>query len=325
MREAKKSLYSYCGPGAALAVAALLLLLIGFLSAGRAQSLADDRRSQTPAPFDSLAENAPELVYLDLLGVSDPMAPNTADRAYYLGEDSNHLFCLVCLTEEEYAALGAQRNYWNSQEAAEEAVHLTGVSARIPDAVKESIVAAFDMDGESFDANFGARCFMTEVPPEPQSAVAWIVLSVVSALAALVCIALWLLRLFAADAAFQRLEQSGRLAAATDELLDNATELARGDRLRMGENFLFGWHNGLAAAWEDVIWCYGHSLSLGKKPFARRLVIATADGKRHSVFFSAGEEKALRRLTEQLASHSDGLLLGDSPKNRAAWRDACED
>lgn len=325
MREAKKSLYSYCGPGAALAVAALLLLLIGLLCAGRAQSLADDRRSQTPAPFDSLAENAPELVYLDLVGVSDAMAPNTGDRYYYIAEDSFHVFRIACLTLGEYDTLGAQKHYWNSQEAAEEAVHLTGVSVRIPDAVKESVMAVFDMDGESFDANFGTRCFMTEVPPEPQNAVGWIVLSVVSALAAIACIALWLLRFFAADAALLRLEQNGRLDAATDELLDNATELARGDRLRMGENYLFGWHNGLAAAWEDVIWCYGHSLSLGKKPFARRLVIATADGKRHSVFFSAGEEKALRRLTEQLAAHSDSLLLGDSPKNRTAWREACED
>lgn len=324
MREAKKSLYSYCGPGAALAVAALLLLLAGLLCAGRADS-AGAQKQPLPVPFDSLNDSPPATVYLDLIGVSDAMAPNTGDRFYYIAEDSFHVFRVVCLTRGEYESLETQQRYWNSQESAEAAVHLLGVSVRIPETVKESVMSVFDMDSESFDANFGTRCFLTEVPPEPKSGVGWIVLGILFMLVFLLLLVLWLLRFFALSAALARLEQRGRLADATDELLDNATELARGDRLRLGENYLFGWHNGLAAAWEDVIWCYGRTLAIGSFSFARLLVIATADGKRHGVLFSAGEEKALRQLTAQLSAHSDELLLGDSPKNRAAWKEACED
>ena len=53
------------------------------------------------------------------------------------------------------------------------------------------------------------------------------------------------------------------------------------------------------------------------------LVIATADGKSHALFFSAGERKALRLVAQELSEHNQAMLLGNSAANRAAWKKAC--
>ena len=323
MKEDRRPIYSYSGPGLPLLTLCLLLLLACLFCAGQAQRAAA-AQARVPVPFNSVDESAGGAVYLDVVGVSDAICPNTGERYYYIAEDSSYLFYIVCLTTDEYAALGTQQLFWNSPDAPAEAVHLTGVSIRIPESVKESVMSFFEMESESFDANFGTRCFLTEAPVEVKGDIGWTLLGMLFALAFLAAIALWLMRLLAVNAAVFQLEEKGLLSAAADELVSNESVLVRGDRLRLGQRFVFGWRCGLAAAWEDVIWCYGRTLRLGRFLLSRVLVIATADGKRHAIAFSAGEEKAMRLLTEQLVSHNEEILLGDSPKNRAAWKRACE-
>ena len=228
------------------------------------------------------------------------------------------------MTQEEYESLEAQRLYWNNPESAEEAAHLTGVSLPIPESVRDSVVTLFEMDAESFDNNFGTRCFFTRAPETGggRSAV-WTVFAVLFLLGFLGTLLLWLYRFFGAWSAVSRLEEDGRLAQAVDELLGPQTALVRGDRLRLGEGFAFGWRCGLAAAWEDVIWCYGRSIKLFGQTLALMLVIATADGKSHALFFSPGERKALRLVAQELSEHNQAMLLGNSAANRAAWKKAC--
>lgn len=316
----QKTIFSYSGPGLLLTVLCLALLAAALLCA----FFSPQEASPAPVPFDSIDESADGAVYLDVVGISDAMYPNASGRYYYLVEDSYHLFAIACMTQEEYESLEAQRLYWNNPESAEEAAHLTGVSLPIPESVRDSVVTLFEMDAESFDNNFGTRCFFTRAPETGggRSAV-WTVFAVLFLLGFLGTLLLWLYRFFGAWSAVSRLEEDGRLAQAVDELLGPQTALVRGDRLRLGEGFAFGWRCGLAAAWEDVIWCYGRSIKLFGQTLALMLVIATADGKSHALFFSPGERKALRLVAQELSEHNQAMLLGNSAANRAAWKKAC--
>ena len=193
----------------------------------------------------------------------------------------------------------------------------------IPEAVKADFLNVFSMDEEVFDLNFGRCCLVEEaqVPPETGRAPAWTVLAVIFALGFLVSLFFWLLPFLAGWSALVRLEENERLGEAARQLEDRSAKKERDGKLRLTEDFLFGSRIGLGAEWKDVVWSYERSVALGKLVLARLLVICTADGKTHPLFFSAQEAKDLRRLANRLCERNPKMLWDDTEENRAAWKD----
>ena len=105
--EAKRSIRSYIGVGAALPLAALLALLAAVvcLSFALRGVLASDQ-VQEYAPF-STREAMSGSIYLDVLGISEPLHSEEG-RAFYVAESAEHEYCLVCLARTSLDELGAQ-------------------------------------------------------------------------------------------------------------------------------------------------------------------------------------------------------------------------
>ena len=321
--DEKKTLLSYIGPGRILALVCLLLLgaaLFCGLYRPPVEEIAPHYPPEIPsdAPAFAAAETAGELVYLDTIAVSDAICSGSGGRLYYAVEDEACLFRIVCISGQTYALMGAQRALWNDPGAEASSFRLTGRRMLITDEVKQSFLEVFSMDGAVFDNYFGRLCLVEELPAgiEATRSPAWGVFAVLFALGFAVAAVLWLGRFLPSRAALARLARAERLSDAAQQLDDPSARIERGDRLRITEGYLFGWHCGLAAAWEDVVWCYERSLGFG---FAA-LVIRTRDGMAHSLLFPARELKELRRLANILMSHCPDMCWGQSAENRAAWR-----
>ena len=144
--EAKRSIRSYIGPGgAAFAVLAglLLLTLLCALTGSRERP----GRAGTPTAFELLETGSDTSAYLDVVAVSEAICTFGPDRFYYVAEDENLSFRLVCLNTAEYDALTAQRDYWNSLTDAPEPFRLVGRKYPVPDEVKQSFLTVFGIYG----------------------------------------------------------------------------------------------------------------------------------------------------------------------------------
>ena len=216
-----------------------------------------------------------------------------------------------------------QRTHWSEPDSFVSQFRLTGRRAPIPEAVKADFLNVFSMDEEVFNLNFGSCCLVEEeqVPPETGRSPAWTVFAVIFALGFLASLFFWLLPFLAGWSALVRLEENERLGEAARQLEDRSAKKERDDKLRLTEDFLFGSRTGLASEWKDVVWSYERGVGLGKLVLARLLVICTADGKTHPLFFSAQEAKDLRRLANRLCERNPKMLWDDTEENRAAWKD----
>ena len=315
--EAKRTIRSYIGPGVVGWVVLGLFLLCALLCAltGRGE-----REVARPAPvaYDLVEDTGEEQdVFLDVIAISEAICPFSDTRFYYVAEDDGHQFHVVCLSEEEISGLGNQRAYWNNAETEATFSRLVGRKYPIPDAVKQSFLSVFAMESDAFDAFFGDRCLITQPAVTARKAIGHPVGFALFLLLALLTAVCLVLHLSAVWAALTRLEEQDALKSAARELLGDDVRQMNADRLRFGENFLFGWRAGLAAAWKDVLWCYGRHL-----PFLSLLMICTADGKRHPIFFLQKEEKALKEFTAAVSEHNGSVLMGESAANRAAWERA---
>ena len=325
--DERKTLLSYIGPGWVLALAALLLLFAA-LFCGLYRPPVEEVKPVYPPPIPSgspafaAGEEAGQLVYLDTIAVSDAICENGDGRYYYAVEDDGHLFRIVCVSGETYALMAPQRALWNDPSAEPSSFRLTGRRAAVPAEVKQGFLTVFNMESATFDAYFGGLCLVEEVPAveTPTRSPVWGVFCVLFALGFLAVLALWLSRALPCRAAFLRLEESERLEEAARQLDDPETGLVQGDRLRLARDFVFGWRSGLAAAWEDVGWCYERNLGFGSTSLARVLVIRTTDGYAHPLFFSGKEPKELRRLANSIAERCPQMLWGLTAENRAAWK-----
>ena len=325
--DEKKTLLSYIGPGPWLALLCVLLLAAMLLCAFYTPPSAEIEPVYPPpipsdAPAFGAGEEEGELVYLNTIAVSDAICQSEDGKLYYAAEDNEHYFRIVCVSGETYALMNRQRELWNASDSFVSQFRLTGRRTRIPEAVKADFLKVFSMDEEVFDLNFGRLCLVEEpvVLPSTGRSAAWTVFAVLFALGFLAVLALWLFRFLTAWSALVRLEESERLSDAARQLEDGSARSERDDRLRLAEDFLFGSRIGLAAEWKDVVWSYERSLSLGSRVLARMLVIRTADGKTHPLFFSAEEAKDMRRLANRLCERNPKMLWDLTDENRAAWQ-----
>lgn len=328
--DEKKTLLSYIGPGPVLALVCVLLLA-AMLTCAFYTPPAVEYTPQYPPPvpagtplFDSAEDGAQAA--LDTIAISDAICVGGDGRLYYAAENDFHRFYIVCISGETYALMGAQRDLWNDPESPPSFIRLTGVRSPVPEEVKNGFLEVFAMDGDVFDGTFGYSCLVEEIPviPDNSRSPVWSVLAVIFALGFVATAALWLLSFLPAWSALVRLEESERLSDAALQLEDSGAKELRNGRLRLSKDFIFGWRSGLAAAWEDVVWCYERSFSLGPLALAHALVIRTADGKVHPVFFPGRELKELRRLANGLNERNPKMLWGLTPENRAAWKERAE-
>ena len=316
--EAKRTIRSYIGPGLASAIVLGVFLLCALLCALTGRS---GKEIERPAPiaFDRLETTGEEQdAFLDVIAVSEAICPFSDNRFYYVAEDDGHSFRIVCLSEEEHAALGPQREFWNNTASEPSFSRLVGRKYPIPEDVKQSFMSVFGLTSEAFDAFFGDRCLISQPAVKTTRSIGHPVGFALFLLLALLALVWLALRVLSVWSALTRLEDRDEIELAAQELVSDDTRQMNADRLRLGKSFLFGWHDGLAAAWEDVVWCYGRVF-----PFCNLLMVCTADGKRHPVLFFGREEKTLREFTSAVAAHNDAVLIGLSAKNRAAWQRAC--
>ena len=329
MMDDRKSLMNYIGPGPWLALVCVLLLAATLLCTFYTPPVVEVEPTYPPAiPSDapSLGEGEEEnaLVYLTTIAISDAIYQSPDGKLYYAAEENTHYFRIVCVSGETYALMDRQRALWNDPDSFVSQFRLTGRRMLIPDEVKAGFLSVFSMDEEIFDLNFGRFCLVEEpaiVAPEAGRAPAWTVCAVLFAVAFLITLLIWLFRFLASWSALVRLEETERLGDAAQQIDDPSGKEERGGKLRLTGDFLFGSRIGLASEWKDVVWSYERSLSLGSFILARLLVIRTADGKAHPLFFSAQETKDLRRLANRLCERNPKMLWDLTEENRAAWRE----
>ena len=328
--DEKKTLLSYIGPGAALTLLCVILLAAALTCAFYTPPVVEYEPQYPPViPADSPSFSAGEdgaLVYLDTIAVSDAICVSADGRLYYAAEEDSHYFFIVSLSGETYALMGPQRTLWNDPEAPSETIRLTGRRQSVPEDVKQGFLDVFQMDGDVFDGTFGLSCLVEELAVEPDNSrsPAWTVFAVLFTLGFLAAAALLLASFLPAWSALVRLEETERLSDAARQLEGGAAKELRGGRLRLSEDFLFGWRIGLAAAWEDLVWCYERSLKLGSLALAHVLVIRTADGKAHPLLFSGKQLKELRRVANSFGERCPKMLWGLTEENRAAWKERTE-
>lgn len=326
--EERKTLLAYIGPGPWLALACVLLLAAALLCAFYTPPVAAfEPVYPPPIPSDSPSfsdgETEGELCFLPVIAISDAICQSEDGRLYYAVEEAETFyFHIASVSGETYALMNAQRALWNDPNSPAETILLTGRRTAIPSEVKEGFLQVFPLDSEQFDGNFGLLCLSEEplVEPETGRAPAWTVFAVIFALGFLAVFALWLVRFLSAWSALVRLEENEKLGEAAAQLNGPGVKAEREDGLRLTEDFLFGWRCGLGAAWEDVVWSYERSLGVGSAVLARVLVIHTADGKKHPIFFSGQEARELRRLANHLCERNPAMLWDLTEENRAAWQ-----
>ncbi len=324
----RKTLMNYIGPGPWLALLCVLLLAATLLCAFYTPPAVEFEPVYPPpipsgSPDFTDGETEDEPCYLLTVAVSDAICQSSDGKLYYAVEDYSHYFHIASVSGETYALMGAQRDLWNNPDAPMNLIRITGRRLPIPDEVKQDFLSVFSMDADVFDMNFGHFCLVEDTPvaPEAGRAPAWTVLAVVFSLCFLAAFALWLLRFLPAWSALVRLEENESLGEAARQFADPAARAERGDALRLTEDYLFGWRSGLAAAWEDVVWSYERSFGVGPVTLVRVLMICTADGKTHPLFFTGGDAKKLRRLANLLCERNPKMRWDNTAENRNAWRE----
>ena len=327
--DEKRSLLSYIGPGPVL-VLVCVLLLAATLTCAFYTPPAVEYTPQYPPPvpegtplFDAAGDGSPAM--LDTIAVSDAICTGADERLYYAAENDFHNFYIVCISGETYALMGPQRDLWLSPDAPASFIRLTGMRTPIPEEVKQGFLEVFAMDGDVFDSTFGTSCLIEEIPvvPDNSRSPAWTVCAVIFALGFLATAAALLIVFLPAWAALVRLEEREQLSEAAQQLAGETKELRNG-RLRLSKDFVFGGRIGLAAAWEDLVWCYERSLSLGSSALCHALVICTADGKTHRLLVPGSSLKELRRIANTFNERNAKMLWGFTPENAAAWKERTE-
>jgi len=321
MRE-YKSFRHYIGNHTRTLLIVGAILLLGAVACAGLSARAKAVPLPEPAPFDALEGEKGEYVYLDVIGVSD-WVYKYDETTFYVLEDNWHLLYVGILTEGQFASLRAQNSYWNELTDREIPVRLTGTALNVTSSVKEAFSEVFEITGEEFDSYFGYRSIDVGATPSGEKASMWSAFAVMLFVLSLIPLLGSRPNAAATRKALRRLENRGLLDTAEAEFASPLAETVYKDRLRLTRRFLFGRGMGLAAAWEDVLWCYERVMrSYGIVVTARILMIGTADGRLHSLPFGPKDVDELYKTMEKIGERNPRLLRGFTKENRAAWKAA---
>lgn len=124
----------------------------------------------------------------------------------------------------------------------------------------------------------------------------------------------------------ERLKTSGKLEQAARELAEYAGTPMGRDKTAFTPNYLFGYRNGVAVGYEEIIWAYKHRFTqrvIGiPVKTVDSLVIYTAAQKNICAVNMGRKDKnnELDQAVMQIQSKNKSVLLGYSKENRQAYK-----
>ena len=303
-------------------IIALILLLAGIgcivLAATSGKGGAEE-----PEPFDALSDRGSYYAYLDVVGVSDWVC-SRGHTTYYILEDTENLFYAAILSDKDFSSLSQQNRYFNGETDTATPKRLTGMNKSIPSTVRSDFVEALEITDAEFESYFGHRLFNVGESPSGNLTAMWGFFAVLTLAAALTLLLVGLLKKAAENKAIKRLEERGLLEQAATELESPMTQQEYKDRLRLGSRFLFGKGIGVAAAWDDVLWCYRSKSTYEFIIKIRSMVICTADKQAHRLYYRNKQSDEIVALMEAFGERNQDMLLGYSLDTARAYREACK-
>ena len=300
--------------GLALVLGAVLLAGLGITARGKAVP--------NPVAFDSRNGATGRYAYLDVVGVSNWVYSYESTRYYILQDEEGNLY-VGSLTADLVRELEHQQAYWNETVKDAVPVRICGMTRQMTDEMKNSIRDIFDLSSSRFDSTFGKCCISGGTTPGGEDASMFFAFAVLCAIFGGCVLLANLPGAAAVKKALERLESTGALETAAAELNSPTAAIYGRDRLRMTNRFLFGKRAGLAAAWGDVLWCYERVVRTYFIVSGRFLMVATADGRVHSVPFGPKDEGKVREIMMEIARRNPNVLLGFSADNRRLWKERC--
>ena len=320
--DEKKIIRKYIGDVKPAIMALGLLLLLATLGGIFMALRAHAQELPEPTPFDALEGEEHSYSYIDVIGVSDWIYTYD-DATYYILENTDFLLNVGRLSDGEFARLKHQNDYWNDLTDVERPVRLTGVTLAMTSTMKDNFMDVWELTGEEFDDYFGYRSFYAGTTPREENVSMWTGISMMLGLFSAFILVGCGISLSREYCALKRLEEAGQLPQAAEELESSLTERVRKDRLRLGARYVFGRHVGLAAPWEDVLWCYERVTRYYGIVAGHVLVICTADGKSHAIDFGRNGEEELLGVMETIHARNPRALFGFNRENRRAWKEQC--
>lgn len=302
-----------------------LLTLLLFLAAAGSLFMAvqaSNKKDPTPVELDTFRTEDGSYVYVDAVGVSDWVYQVGNNTTYYMLLDAEDNYFVAVISDEDYKTLSAQKRYFEEDVEMPDPVRLIGVCKNTGNAVRDSFMDVLELEGDQFDAYFGKTTLWVGETPSKNSFGAWMFLTVLLLGGGVALLLINLLKGKETRRALARLEQRGLLNQAQSELESPTVRSEQKDQFRLGTRFLFGKGIGLAASWEDVIWCY---LSVSEYNFIvrfRKLIICTADGVQHRKYFRLKQKDEMVALMDYIQERNPNVMLGYSLDNNRAWREA---
>ena len=271
--------------------------------------------------------------YLDVVGVSDWVVEETRENTsshvktrtrFYLVLDEEENYYLARIPDSELYRLSDQSKYYETGVKKPEPYRLVGSLRKLDSDVRKNAMEALELSEAEFDEYLGDKVLLVgAVYNNP--------ISIIAGIIAILLVVPTLIMLFSGIArsklekrALRNLEEQNLLDYAAQELGDGAAQQELDDRLRLGGRFLFGRGVGLAAPWNEVLWCYQRRQTVYFVT-TRYFMIGTADGKLHSVSCKKQDNQRIQELMEQFAARNPEMLLGYTMNNMRAYKAACKE
>ena len=285
---------------------------------------AKEKKDPDPKPMDTMLSENGSYVYVDAVGVSD-WVYEVKSTTYYMVVDADYDCYVAKISAADLKKLSAPRAWFDSEDddaPMPEPVRLTGVCKGISSTVRSSFSEVLELSEEDFDAYFGEKGIWVGETPSGNVFALWLVPAIISLAGAVVLLLIGLAKGKATKRAIARLEQRSMLPQAEADLSSPTVRSERKDQFRMSGRFLFGKGIGLAAAWDDVLWCYQSVTRYNFIVTYRILVICTADGIRHEAYYRKKDQDEIVGLMDYIGQQNPNVMLGYSLDNNRAYREA---
>lgn len=284
-----------------------------------------NRPAADPVPLDTMDGKVEDYAYVDAVGVSDWVYKVGENSTYYLVMDTEHYAYVVRIPDKDIGKYDKQRLWFDELSDEEIPVRISGRVKKMNDTVKKSYMEVMDLDEDEFDYYFGYRMLWAGETPSGALGGLFVFLAVLTGAATVALLLCAFVNMSAKNAALKRLEERGLSGQAEQALNAPDVQSLKNDRFRMDDRFLFGREMGLAAAWDDVRWCYIRRMSYNFVLTIHSLIIYTADQKRHVLFFRGKSEDEMRELLNSFAQYNPDILLGYSIENQNAYRQSVKE
>ena len=125
----------------------------------------------------------------------------------------------------------------------------------------------------------------------------------------------------------KQLQMHGCLEQAAAELAESGHECVGKSKTVFTPNFLFGHQNGIAYAYEDILWVYKHSFTQRVMGIPVKtvdsLMVGTAGGKTVCAVNMGRRDKthALDAAAARIQERNPRVLLGYTPENKKAFKE----